>query len=408
MTLKSQLESLLFALGRRTTVDELSRILRVRDHEKILVALQELEAEYTQKNGPIVVQHRDGDWKMTVHDEHLPMVRRVVTKTELPKGVMETLAVIAYKAPVLQSDIVKVRTNKAYDHLADLESNHLITREKHGRSKMIKLPKKFFDYFDIPHDKLKTRFGTVAALEQAIVDKEHEITTVQGEKEEQRSIAKAGEADYKKELAAAHEQVDKELAALPEIDLVDEEGHKEKLERYDSSVVDAPPTPELSKDIEVVNEPETYTPPRQARTRKKKEIPVAPPTPQETAEEVRQSLEHETSVEEAVAEKKEEADVDKFAVSSIEEEARKIAQQKPRATTDEGSKDFHAKLATDEVDAAVEERVEMMLGKKKEKPRPGHEHPETSSSAGDVHVTPEEGEKAERTGREASHAHPPQ
>jgi chromosome segregation and condensation protein ScpB len=95
MSLTSNVESLLFALGRRTTVEELARILRIRDNEKILEALKELQQLYGQKAGPIVVLEQDGGWKMTVADEHLPLVRRVVSKTELPKGVMETLAILA-------------------------------------------------------------------------------------------------------------------------------------------------------------------------------------------------------------------------------------------------------------------------------------------------------------------------
>ncbi|MEK6822680.1 MAG: SMC-Scp complex subunit ScpB, partial [Nanoarchaeota archaeon] len=241
MSTTSDVESLLFALGRRTTVEEIARILRVRDNQKVLEALEELKRTYDAKQGPIVVVHADGGWKMTVRDDLLPLVRRVVSKTELPKGVMETLAIIAYKTPVLQSEIVRIRTNKAYDHLGLLEQMHFITRDKSGRTKLIKLSKKFFDYFDVPEGDMKTRFSNVKALEEAIADKEREIGAVVSQQTEAQRQHKVDEEHHKAELEAQHKKIDAELAQLPEIDLVDEEGHSEKLEPYESVIVDAAP-----------------------------------------------------------------------------------------------------------------------------------------------------------------------
>jgi DNA-binding MarR family transcriptional regulator len=98
---------------------------------------------------------------------------------------METLAVVAYKAPVLQSKVVKIRTNKAYDHLAQLENSGFITREKSGRSKLIKLTSKFFEYFDIDPSKLKQKFSSSGDVEKAIESKEKEIEQIG---EQQRKI----------------------------------------------------------------------------------------------------------------------------------------------------------------------------------------------------------------------------
>ena len=72
-----------------------------------------------------------------------------MAETELPKAVLETVAVIAWKAPVLQSEIIKIRNNKAYDHIKELVESGFIAKEKSSRSYKIKLTQKFFDYFDI-------------------------------------------------------------------------------------------------------------------------------------------------------------------------------------------------------------------------------------------------------------------
>ncbi len=72
---------------------------------------------------------------------------------------IETLAVIAWKAPVLQSEVVRIRTNKAYDHLSELESSGFISRAKHGRTKLVKLTDRFFSYFDVKNaEDVKAKF----------------------------------------------------------------------------------------------------------------------------------------------------------------------------------------------------------------------------------------------------------
>ena len=72
---------------------------------------------------------------------------------------METLAVIAWKVPVLQSDIISIRTNKAYDHLVELEKSGFISRSKSGRTKLIKLTDRFFNYFDVKNaEAMKEKF----------------------------------------------------------------------------------------------------------------------------------------------------------------------------------------------------------------------------------------------------------
>ena len=70
----------------------------------------------------------------------------------------KTLAVIAYKAPVLQAEIIHIRGNKAYDHIQQLKENGLIVSEPKGRSRLIKLTPQFYDYFDTAEPEVKKQF----------------------------------------------------------------------------------------------------------------------------------------------------------------------------------------------------------------------------------------------------------
>jgi len=52
----------------------------------------------------------------------------------------------------MQSDVIRIRTNKAYDHIGELEKMGFLSKERHGRSYILKLSQKFYDYFDLRND----------------------------------------------------------------------------------------------------------------------------------------------------------------------------------------------------------------------------------------------------------------
>ncbi|HSU72735.1 MAG TPA: SMC-Scp complex subunit ScpB [Candidatus Binatia bacterium] len=257
--LKQQVESLLFSAGRKLDVQEIARLVKERDVNKVMAVLEQLRGEYEARGGSLMVVQDGTAWKLTVREAYLGTVRKIVTQTELPKSVMETLAVIAYKAPVLQSIIIKIRTNKAYDHLALLEHDGFISRVKHSRTKMIRLSPKFFDYFDIPEAQLKQKFANVAALENAIKEKEGDIEARENDLAQKQAAMKQQEEQHKKHTEAEHQKLDAELAKLPEIDLIDEEGEAHALKPYPTTPI-PPEEPRLGPKIEVIKEAgfETY------------------------------------------------------------------------------------------------------------------------------------------------------
>ncbi len=146
--LRKQLEAVLFAAGRKMPIEELARLCRTTAGA-VQHQLQQLKSEYESKDSSLLLIDEADGWRLTVQEQYAPVVQKIVAETELTRTMIETLAVIAWKAPVLQSNVIKIRTNKAYDHLAALEKSGFITREKHGRSKMIKLTERFFKYFDV-------------------------------------------------------------------------------------------------------------------------------------------------------------------------------------------------------------------------------------------------------------------
>ncbi len=226
--LKRVVEAILFASGRKLELSELAKLCK-RSEAEILAILEELKSLLNSSNSSTMLLQDGTAWKLTVREKYVGVIKKVVTKTELPKGHLETLAVVAYKAPVLQSKVVKIRTNKAYDHLSQLENSGFITREKSGRSKLVKLTPKFFEYFDIDPSKLKQKFTSAGDVEKAIEAKETEI--------EQFGV------DQRKTTA---EQLEN-----PEIVLQPDNGAPQKLEEYP---VVQPVAELLPTGVEVVEE----------------------------------------------------------------------------------------------------------------------------------------------------------
>lgn len=148
--IKGKIEAILFAAGRAVPLGECEMLAQVKTPGIIKEAVNELKQEYDGRNSPLMIVDEAEGWKLTVREKFLSVVQRINPETELSKATMETLAIIAWRSPVLQSEVIHIRTNKAYDHIAELEETGFIGKERRGKTYLIKTTKKFYDYFDLP------------------------------------------------------------------------------------------------------------------------------------------------------------------------------------------------------------------------------------------------------------------
>jgi segregation and condensation protein B len=214
-SLKDQVEAILFASGRKMRADEIARLCKSRDLELVKASLKELQQKYEQENSSLVLVGEGEVWNLTVRERYLPLVQKIVSETELPKSVIETLAVIAWKSPVLQSELIRVRTNKAYDHIHQLEEMGFITAKKHGRTRELRLGDSFYKYFDMRgegdlKEKLKqVREEEIRRLAEA---KRKEKDSKKKEEEEQQRLAEPNKAPSE-QVREFVEQARKEIEA---------------------------------------------------------------------------------------------------------------------------------------------------------------------------------------------------
>ncbi|PIN73587.1 hypothetical protein COV20_05175 [Candidatus Woesearchaeota archaeon CG10_big_fil_rev_8_21_14_0_10_45_16] len=154
---EKKVEAVLFAVGKEITSERIASLcsLEIPVVEEIVKKLQQ---EYEQRDHSLQIVQKDSGWKLTVRDQFVPLVSNIVSSTELEKPLMETLAVIAWKYPIVQSEIIKLRSPAAYEHMRLLEEQGFIAKERFGRTYQVKLTKKFFEYFDLPSDEAKQAF----------------------------------------------------------------------------------------------------------------------------------------------------------------------------------------------------------------------------------------------------------
>jgi segregation and condensation protein B len=327
--LKNKVEAILFSAGKKVNIEEVAKLANTSTsmaHQ----ALNELREAYEGRNTSLKVVEEGNAWKIIVKDEFLPIVKKIVTETELTKTVMETLAVIAFKYPIKQSDLIKIRTNKAYDHLKELEEMGYITRQKHGRTKLIKLTQKFFEYFDLPEEKLKEQFKDFESIAKAIEAKEEEIERLREE-----------------QLKKAQEEKQKDEKIKQEIDLVDEEGHKVPLEI-------------IEKSSDTTTSAEPLEPKEKLGTLEVVDVP-----PEEELERERRRIEEIKEEERKKQAEKKAVEVEKKIEDTEEQEQKGQEEPQGEARSAEGEKPTGIRLKPEQ-EEEVNKRVEEMLHPKEE------------------------------------------
>lgn len=110
-------------------------------------AITELHEIYSEENSSIEIAETSAGFQMKVRSDYADKVAHLAASSEFGKSVLKTLAFIAYKQPIKQSTIIKYRSNKAYDDIKQLEDEGFISRERRGRTYIIRTTRKFVKYF---------------------------------------------------------------------------------------------------------------------------------------------------------------------------------------------------------------------------------------------------------------------
>lgn len=141
------IEASLFVAGKFMTMQEL---IMLTDLNQIMIKeiLSQLKKKYDDSS--ITIVERNNAYKMDVAQKYHYLINKLATGTaEFTKAEQETLAIIAYKQPVKQSVIIKIRGNKSYDHIKKFKDLGLVVAKPVGHTLELTLSEEFYEYFSI-------------------------------------------------------------------------------------------------------------------------------------------------------------------------------------------------------------------------------------------------------------------
>ena len=144
-----KIEAIFFIVGRFLNIKELI-IMSDLNSAIIKNCIEILKKKYDKQNSAICIVEKGEAWKMDIRPEYSYLVNKLATgSSEFSKAEQETLAIIAFKQPVKQSIVIKIRGNKAYDHIKKFAELGLLKKKKLGHTYEIRLNDDFYDYFNI-------------------------------------------------------------------------------------------------------------------------------------------------------------------------------------------------------------------------------------------------------------------
>ena len=153
--LKNILESLLFVAQDPLSIDRLKKILESVDGRTLRQILNELAAEYDARNSGFYLREVAGGFQLRSRPEYNPWIKRLIQPNapRLSKPALETLAIVAYKQPIIRSDVEHIRGVDCGGILRMLLERNLVRvlgrKEIPGRPLIYGTTKLFLEVFDL-------------------------------------------------------------------------------------------------------------------------------------------------------------------------------------------------------------------------------------------------------------------
>jgi segregation and condensation protein B len=153
--LKHIIESLLFVSETPLTMDHLKGIIEGEETAAIHSAIDELMAEYKQRDGGFVLKQVAGGYQFRTQGRYNEWIKRLIKPStpRLSKAALETLAIIAYNQPIIRSDIEHIRGVDSGGVIRMLMERKLIRvlgrKEIPGRPLIYATTKHFLEVFEL-------------------------------------------------------------------------------------------------------------------------------------------------------------------------------------------------------------------------------------------------------------------
>lgn len=143
-----QVEAVLFASGKPLAVKEIAGALGLDDYRPVQRAVRTLEQTYGNRQSALEVRRVGDRYALQLREKYVTTVHSV-TPVEMAPRTLRALTLIAYHQPILQSHIVRMIGDVAYEEVQHLRGIGLVHTEPKGSTLELTTTRRFAEYFGI-------------------------------------------------------------------------------------------------------------------------------------------------------------------------------------------------------------------------------------------------------------------
>jgi segregation and condensation protein B len=150
------LEALLLSTHHPLTAGRLAEMLDLAATKPVRLAIKTLNQQYEEGNRSFRVEQVAGGYQILTlpeFGEHLKKLHQREADAKLTKAALETLAIVAYKQPILRADVEAIRGCACGETIRSLMEKHLVKiagrAEEPGRPILYGTTKRFLELFGL-------------------------------------------------------------------------------------------------------------------------------------------------------------------------------------------------------------------------------------------------------------------
>jgi len=153
LALKNRIEAILYLKGQPLALSTLAQLAQC-SRDEAYDALLELMEDYAHRDSALEVLQVEEGFALRLREPFLELANQLLPP-EIGVGATRTLATIVLRGPLSQADLVELRGQGAYQHVAELVEKGFVTRyRKEGsRSPWLRVTDKFHRYFTLQDGK---------------------------------------------------------------------------------------------------------------------------------------------------------------------------------------------------------------------------------------------------------------
>ncbi len=150
--LATTIEAILYLKGKPLTVAEIAEYARC-DRDAVEEGLIELMSDYAHRDSALEIVETPDGYILQLRSAYQSLVETLLP-VGLGLGALRTLAAIALRGPLSQTELVNLRGSNAYQHVQELVEQGFVRkrRQPEGRPFRLQVTDKFHQYFQV--DKL--------------------------------------------------------------------------------------------------------------------------------------------------------------------------------------------------------------------------------------------------------------